>query len=244
MALGSHDRLAVRQNLLQVDLHFGQQAEVHIPRRHGGIHGQEATSQAQQLNQSNAVGVACRLHIRGINTVAGLGTSGVKAEAGVHHGQVIVHSTRNSDQGTFVVNRFQRRRQLKCTLVRPVAAEDEELLAVAHLERRSHVHVTCIAALAFENRASFGMYVLDDVWRQLEPVLRIRQAAEARFHSVDVQDSISLQHVEDSTDGHIFTRTQPTTGNNGRAGCGVLWAEMQLLARPRSQQLIIRSSFT
>mmetsp|Transcript_56997 Transcript_56997/g.133685 ORF Transcript_56997/g.133685 Transcript_56997/m.133685 type:complete len:298 (-) Transcript_56997:3160-4053(-) len=196
IALGGHNVFAVSEHLLQINLHFWQEAQIDISSCHGCIHGQEAASQAKELHQSNAIGIACGLDVRGLNTVASLRASSVEAKAGVYHGQVVVHGAGDGNQCAFVVDRLQSRSQLQGALVRTVTAQDEELLASSRLQHGSHVSMSCIAALAFENGATFVVDVLDHFRRELQPVLFFWEAAKARLHSEDVGDPVSFQPLE------------------------------------------------
>mmetsp|Transcript_43182 Transcript_43182/g.128972 ORF Transcript_43182/g.128972 Transcript_43182/m.128972 type:complete len:329 (-) Transcript_43182:712-1698(-) len=239
VALVAHQVLAVAEHLLQRDLHLGEQADVDVARGQRTLQRQEAAVLTQQLHEADAVSVARRLHVRGVDRLPGLGARRLEAEADVHHGEVVVDGAGDAHAGALVLQLKQRGEELHQALVRTLATEDEELPDLVLLEGLGHPRVRRVASVALQNGAPLEVDVLDHLGGQPLPTCIVRETLEAVLDAIDGLHAVGRQHLVERADGVVLPGAEAAARDDRRGKLRILRVEVEILAGSCGEHLVV-----
>mmetsp|Transcript_12841 Transcript_12841/g.33934 ORF Transcript_12841/g.33934 Transcript_12841/m.33934 type:complete len:351 (-) Transcript_12841:510-1562(-) len=237
--LPAHDLHHVVEELLLRDVHLGDQADVDAARRQGGGGRNPPTVPAHELHQADAVRVGRRLHVRGVDGLPRLRARGVEPEAPVQQLDVVVDGLWHTDHGALVTDLGHRREDLHRALVRAIAAQHEVLADTHLLQSLRHVAMVRVPAVADEHRAASQVDVLHQIWRQLDPVLRLNDALVAADDTVDVPHAIAPQCEDNLADDGVQTWADAAAAHDRSTGGRVIGVEVEELARASPDHLAV-----
>mmetsp|Transcript_65385 Transcript_65385/g.153906 ORF Transcript_65385/g.153906 Transcript_65385/m.153906 type:complete len:372 (-) Transcript_65385:229-1344(-) len=240
MALRAHQVLRVLENLLQVNVHLWNKANVHVPRSQGCVHRNESAMAAHKFDKANAVGVATCLHVRGIYSLGRLRAGSVKAEGLVDHRNVVVDRLGHANDRTLMVNFHHAIEGLHGSLVGPVTTQHKVLPDILGLKCTGHIHVRRVAAITDKHGAALRVDIPHHFWRQLQPLLRLQDSLVAALDAVDAANTIGPKRVHDLADHAVQTRANAATADNGSSRGRVMWVEVQHLPRSCTCHLEVR----
>mmetsp|Transcript_47386 Transcript_47386/g.151075 ORF Transcript_47386/g.151075 Transcript_47386/m.151075 type:complete len:348 (+) Transcript_47386:3-1046(+) len=172
LLLGAHDLGHIVEELVLGDIHLGDEADIHHPRRERGGGGDEAAAAAHELHQADAIRVGRGLHIRGLDGLGCLRRGRIEAEARIEQADVVVDCLGNADDRTLVLNLLHGVEGLHRPLVGSIAAEDEVLPNIFAGEGFGDLDVGGVAAVAHEDGSALCVDVLNALAGELDPRVR------------------------------------------------------------------------
>mmetsp|Transcript_59548 Transcript_59548/g.169358 ORF Transcript_59548/g.169358 Transcript_59548/m.169358 type:complete len:267 (-) Transcript_59548:692-1492(-) len=238
MTLGLHQLQAAVDHLCQRDLHLRQQSHVHATGSQACVLRDESAVPTHELHESNAVLVASRLYICGINGLPGFSARGVKAEGPVKQRNVVVDSLGNCNDGALIALGLHHLVHVVCAKVRAIAADDE-VRADAHADQMLRLLILrWIPAVAHEDRAAQVVDALHDLRRQLQPVGRVHDALVAALDAPDLLHSVHVEHHHELAHDRVQARAEAAAGDDRRHDA--LGVKVQQGGGPSTEHVVVR----
>mmetsp|Transcript_50328 Transcript_50328/g.109079 ORF Transcript_50328/g.109079 Transcript_50328/m.109079 type:complete len:504 (+) Transcript_50328:454-1965(+) len=228
--LGNH-LVDVGVDVLQLDAHLGDEAQVDQVGGERRVARHEAGVAAHQLHDTDALVAARRFDPRVADYIRSGRDGRVEAEGAVKEEHVVVDGLRHADNGDGDLLHLERLVEQVARELRAIAADHEKEVDLEALQRRGNLLRVEAAAPSLKDRASLHVNLLDKLRCQLDRlvIVRVGQAVVACRDAENVAHAILLpQAVRNTANNGIQPWAQTTASDQCSLHCG--WVPPDVLA--------------
>ena len=210
------------------------------------VAGDEAGMAAHQLHEAHAVGRGLGLDMRRLDRLRRLTEGGLKAEALVDEGDVVVDRLGDTDDGDLAVTGGDRGGDLHRPPERAVTADHEQRIDIHSFEAVDDLLRILPSPRRAQDRAAILVDVADHARREFDHVVGIlrHEALVAVAEAVDLLHAVVKRELHDDAADHVVdARTEAAAGDDAHPHLGGVEEDLAPRAgRLESGELIERAA--
>ncbi len=216
--------------LVQRKRRFGDQTEIDIAARQGGVDGDEAGVPAHEFDQPDPVAGALGLGVRGVDSLDRLGYGRLEAEGPLYVGDVVVDGLGNADHADLQAAPPDFLGDRLGAAQRSVSADREENADVHAVQRVDHLADVLVAARGSQDRPAVLVNAADRLRIQFDRGMP-EPVGEALVSIGKAEDGFDLvvvvQAQYDRSDHIVQARAKPAAGDDAALELGGIEVDLR-----------------